>query len=326
MEGFRIAKSGIFSTIQDLGRWGYQDKGIPPNGVLDDYSSRMANVLVGNSTDECVIEMCLQGCSFEVLNDCVVALTGADTDVLINGLSCSLWSSMRLHKGDYLEIGGVKSGFSIYMSVAGGFKIPNVLGSTSTDTIGYIGGIEGRPLMEGDIIRLKKPSSYLNELEERKVIQELIPCFSSKKSIRTIMGPQHECYSEDAISLFLSSDYIVSSKSDRSALRLTGPLLTYKEGESADLLSEGIVTGSIQVPQGGSPIVFLAGRRTVGGYKKIATVISADLFKISQSKPGDIIRFSAVELREAYAHIQRVEYLFNNPECIVTKWIKRFGI
>lgn len=290
----KVLTPGMLTTVQDCGRHNYQKWGIPVAGAMDEYALRVANILVGNPEKEACLEITLLGPTLEFLADSLVALTGADLGARIEKRECPLWESFWVKKGEKLEFTGVKSGCRSYLAVAGGIDVPVVMGSKSTYLRGSFGGYKGRPLRTGDELErgtapapaaVRIPPEYINRPQ-------------SPWEVRVVLGPQAESFTEEGLREFLSGEYTVTSEADRMGYRLQGPTIAHKSG--ADIVSDGIALGSVQVPGQGQPIVMMADRQTVGGYPKIATVITPDLWKLAQAKPGDTIRFKQVELREAH--------------------------
>jgi biotin-dependent carboxylase-like uncharacterized protein len=294
MEIFEVIQPGFYTTIQDQGRFGYLQFGIPPCGVVDAFAYRISNLLVGNEGDEGVIEATVMGPILNVLEDGVIAITGGDLSPFLNDAPLTMWESISVKRGDKLSFKGLKKGCRAYLAVGGGIDVPPFMGSRSTYVAGKIGGIEGRPLVKGD--RIPKGKKF--GTPEKRVPPELIPVYSSNPTLHVILGPQDDYFSE-GIETFLNSEFKVSSKADRMGYRLEGPVISHKDGVDKSIISEPSVPGGIQVPPDGQPIILLI-EQTVGGYTKIATVISTDIGFVGQAKPGDRIRFKAVDLKEAH--------------------------
>jgi len=300
----RIIKPGLLTTIQDRGRFHYQKWGVPVAGVMDEYAFRVANILVGNHEDEGCLEITLLGPVIEFLAPGLVALTGADLGARLNERSCEPWESFRVSKGDILQFTGVRSGCRAYLAAAGGFKIPDVMGSKSTYLRGNIGGLDGRALREGDELEIKSQVKNY-ELMARAVPAEYRYKQINPQVVRVVLGPQDDAFTQEGIRTFLQSEYTVTHESDRMGCRLDGPRIQHKN--EPDIISDGIAMGSVQVPGNGTPIVMMADRQTTGGYAKIATVITADLWKLAQAKPGDCIRFTRVTLAQAHEAYREYE-------------------
>jgi biotin-dependent carboxylase-like uncharacterized protein len=222
----------------------------------------------------------------------VIAITGADLGPCLNGTPVALWTPIKIRPGDELSfVPSDSAGARSYVCVAGGLAVEPVLGSRSTDLVGRFGGLNGRPLQAGDTIPLGPVTAPVDQLLRRR-LAIAPPTYAGALTARVTLGPQEDRFTEEGIHTFLSQTYRVSSKADRTGIRLEGPPITHRSG--ADLLSEGIAPGAVQVPGDGQPIVLLAARQTVGGYVKIATVAGADLDRFAQLRPGDLVSFQAV--------------------------------
>ncbi|WP_231495817.1 biotin-dependent carboxyltransferase family protein [Paucisalibacillus sp. EB02] len=302
---FNVIKPGLLTTIQDLGRKGYQKYGMSVSGAVDHYAHRIANILVGNQENAATLEVTLIGPTFKVLETRTIAITGADLTPYLNNCPVPLWRSFTVHEGDILSFQGYRSGCRAYIAVAGGMDAENTLGSKSTDLISEIGGHHGRRLTKGDTIKATNVQANNEKCFARRLSIELIPTYTKNVRVRTILGPQEDSFTTKGIETFLSSEYTVTKDSNRMGCRLDGPTIEHKN--DADILSEGLFMGAIQVPQNGQPILFLSGRPSVGGYTKIGGVISVDLPKVAQLKPNDRVSFEIVTLDEAHEKLRKQE-------------------
>ncbi|AZR72089.1 KipI antagonist [Anoxybacter fermentans] len=305
MKGIRVLEPGLLTTVQDLGRWGHQQYGIPVAGAMDHLSLQIANLLVGNARDEACLEITLLGPKLMFEVDTVIAITGADLKPKLNGVAIDGWRGIPVERGSILEFGPIRSGCRGYLAVAGGFDLPVVMGSRSTYLRGKLGGFEGRALKKGDHLPFRRYDLDLNGFFPKWYFTQ--PQYPKKKEIRVVRGPQAEMFTDEGIKTFFNSEYEVTPASDRMGYRLKGPKIEHRDG--SDIISDGIPFGGIQVPSDGMPIVLMADRQTTGGYAKIGTVISVDLPLIAQSKPGDIFRFIEVTVEEAqelYLEMERV--------------------
>lgn len=296
MADMKIVIPGMYTTIQDLGRFNFQKSGMPVAGAMDSFSLKVANILVGNNESEACLEVTLMGPEIEFGCSAVIAITGADLSPKVNGADIDMWSSVQLKQGDILSFGAIKSGCRCYIAVAGGIDIPVVMGSKSTYTRGHIGGMEGRQLKAGDELGLGVQGRN-RTFKPAKVKNEYIPDYKNEITARVVLGPQDDYFSDESLKVFLSSEYTVTNEADRMGYRLSGPEIKHKSG--ADIISDGITMGSVQVPGHGMPIIMMADRQTTGGYTKIATVITPDIDYIGQLKPGDKLRFKSVDIKEA---------------------------
>lgn len=309
----RIISPGPLSTVQDAGRYGYMSTGFSPSGAMDRYSMRLANILVGNYMDDGVIEMTLMGLTAEFDGDSVIAVTGADMSPKLNGADIPSNTAVSVKSGDRLSLGAAKSGLRGYLAVAGGFDIEPVMGSMSTNLKCGIGGYNGRKLLSGDVIPLRH-SIPLSLIGRRSI--EAKNGYSDSIKVRVILGPQDDYFTNGGIETFFSNEYTVSEKSDRMGIRLDGEKIENKNG--VDIISDGIVTGSVQIPASGTPIIMMADRQTTGGYAKIATVIQTDLRLLAQARAGTKVRFVRVSERDALRATRRedrslkfLQYKFN---------------
>ncbi len=309
MDLFSVLIPGAYTTVQDAGRYGYQQMGIPVSGVLDYFAFRAANLLVGNHANSAVLEITIMGPRLEILTDTDLSVTGAEMAITLNDQPVESWKSLRTRPGDILEIQQVKSGCRAYLAVSGGIEVPAVMGSRSTYVGGKLGGYKGRPLKEGDTIQtgdvklLNKP---------RQMPHDMIPEYPPEILIRAIPGPQDSFFKEGLEVLF-QSDFMVSAKADRMGYRLQGPKLKVREGMPKSIISEPSMPGGVQVPADEQPIILLV-EQTVGGYTKIVTVISTDLPKVAQATPGDTIRFENVTLEKAHSLYQEQQKLLLDLE------------
>ena len=297
MHVVEIADAGVANTVQDSGRPGHRSIGVPVSGAADALLLACANHLVGNSADAAAIEMPLAGPSLRATDGPVrVALAGAveaqvlRTDGQIQPVVAS--HSVTLRRGDVLRVGAVRAGVA-YLALAGACQVPCQLGSRSTYARARLGGVSGRALRAGDRIECGAPPS-LAGLEWRADLFE-----HGGGPIRVMLGPQDDAFEPQAIETFLRAPYRVGRESDRMGMRLQGAILRHRSG--ADITSEGVVPGAVQVPGNGAPIVLLADAQTVGGYAKIATVIHADLSRLAHLRPGAELRFAAVTRAQALA-------------------------
>jgi antagonist of KipI len=303
-KGFTILKPGLLTTIQDKGRKGYQQFGMPVAGAMDELSMRLANTLVGNNEFEACLETTMLGPEIQFDSETVIAITGGNLSPKINGIDAPMWRSLKVNKDDILSFGILRSGCRSYIAAAGGFSVPVVMESKSTYIRGGIGGYEGRALRKNDKISLVG-SNTDSLLIDRAIPQNELPQYSNEYTIRVILGPQEEYFTKESIDTFLSSEYVISNEADRMGYRLSGPKLEHSNG--ADIISDGITLGSIQVPGHGMPIIMMADRQTTGGYPKIATVISSDIHLLGQAKPGDKLKFSAISIELAHNVLKEYE-------------------
>jgi biotin-dependent carboxylase-like uncharacterized protein len=309
IESLEILSPGPLTTVQDLGRYGFGRYGVPPSGALDSFSFRVANLLVGNPETEAGIEITLMGLKVRFLTDLVVALCGGDLQPHVNEKPFEMWRSQIVGKGDTLFLKAPRTGCRAYLAVGGGISLAPVLASKSTNLASKFGGYEGRALRKGDVLFSAAPEQHLQNAGKIFTPQGW-PSHPGNWDLRVLPGPQDQDFPEESKSLFVDSFFTVSSQSDRTGIRLSGPALHRKKDLGDSIISEGIVPGAIQVPGDGQPIILLVETIT-GGYRKIATVISADLPLLGQIKPGEQVRFREVPMADAKKALQERENHIN---------------
>ena len=295
---FEVLDVSGLATIQDLGRTGWRRFGVPTSGPMDAFAFRAANLLVGNFPNAAAIEIGAGEIELRATQDCVIAAAGAGYSLSVYTWTFPLWDSCFVRAGWKIQLRKNGPGMWGYLSVAGGFDVPEILGSRSTYLRGNFGGLDGQLLQAGDFLRSELPSRPLMELSARTLSEEARPAYSENPTVDVICGPQKNRFDEKSIQTFLSGLYKVSHSSDRMGYRFDGPRLNHVGG--ADLTSEGITIGAVQVPADGQPIVMMADCATAGGYPKIASVISADLPLLAQCTPGrDSVRFRETTVEAA---------------------------
>jgi antagonist of KipI len=291
----RVADPGPQTTVQDLGRAGHLREGIPPSGPVDARAFVIANRLVGNPDDAAGLECTVMGPRFTAERVCAVAVTGAEAAVTVNEASAPQWATLVLKPDDTVRVGAARNGVRIYVAFSGGIDVPRVLGSRATYLRGRLGGLEGRALRRGDALRL---APHVGPRRPRRLTAAEIPALEAEPVIRVVLGPQADRFTKEGVHAFLSNPYQMLPQSDRMGARLAGPRIAHARGH--DIISDGIALGAIQVPGDGQPIVLLVDRQSTGGYTKVATVGSFDIGRIGQVKPGQRVRFRAVDVAEAH--------------------------
>jgi biotin-dependent carboxylase-like uncharacterized protein len=303
LETLRILAPGPLATVQDGGRFAYQDRGVPVSGAMDLEALRIGNWLVGNRAGEAALEITWGGFAAEFLNFARFAVTGADLGGQLNQRPVDGWRCFTAAAGDVLTLDQAGTGWRGYLCLAGGFEVPLVMGSKSTYVRGAFGGYRGRSLQSGDVLAcgeaLGRPVSTWPA--------GLIPQYSDHPVLRVLLGPQEDLIAPQGLEAFLNSAYVVTERCDRMGCVLRGPAIRHWQG--ADIISDGTVGGAVQVPGNGQPIILLADRQTVGGYVKIATVASVDLPLLAQIRPGCSVRFATIDLLEAREIHLKHEYL-----------------
>lgn len=285
---------GILTTVQDLGRYGYQQSGMTCSGVMDQQAYKKANYLVGNPETAAVLELTVYGGSYRFTQDAVFALTGADMGAEIEEQPVEMNRAVTAKQGDVLNLGMAVKGCRTYLAVSGGFLVPRVMGSYATNIRCEMGGFHGRKLKRGDVLEIGQSNVSFSQIKNRKVS---IPEYSDEVEVRVIPGPQEEMFTQKGLHTFYSGCYQVQEDSDRMGYRLDGSRIESKNG--TDIVSDGITFGSIQVPASGKPIILMADHQTTGGYAKIGTVCRMDLSKVAQCKPGDRIHFKRIDVEKA---------------------------
>ncbi len=288
-----VQSCGPGTSLQDLGRFGWQKFGLGPAGAMDRLAQAQANALVGNGAGVAVIELALAGMKFEVEGGaCRIALAGADMLVKVDGSPVPALSAITVQAGQRVEVGTARAGQFGYLAVAGGFDLPPQLGSLALHMRAGIGGIDGRALRAGDRLPLLLAAPSGPDLAAIKAVDPGIG------PIRVVLGPQEDYFTADGLQTFLAAGYTITANADRMGIRLTG--IPIEHGPKGyNIVSDGIATGAIQVPGSGEPLILLADRQTTGGYPKIATVITADLPRLGQARPGSVLRFAAISRAEA---------------------------
>lgn len=320
----KVVEPGLLSSIQDNGRRGHQESGMIISGVMDTFSLRIANYLVGNPEDEAVLEITLTGPTIEFQEDQLIAICGADFSATINDKPAPLWRPVAVKKGSTLHMKFSKVGCRGVIAVGGGFNVPEVLGSKSTYLRAEIGGYEGRSLEKEDVIEVGERSlstqrifeSILNNPVDWSVSSAYTSDVYSRSVMRVIPGKQYQDFTEESRTSFLGQDYKISKKSDRMGFRLDGEDLACRL--NGDMLSEGVAFGTIQVPADGQPIILLADRQTLGGYPKIGQIASVDLPALIQKKPGESISFEEISIQEAQVLFKKREREWQELKRMIT--------
>lgn len=298
-----IVETGLATSIQDQGRPGYYNVGIPPSGALDLYSAAAANVLVGNDPNEAVIESTYMGPKLRFTEDTVIAVTGADIPIELNGEQAPNWESIEVKSGDVLTFGILQQGARMYIAVAGGIAVPEVLGSRSLYALGAVGGFKGRTLQAGDVL----PTGTGGRTPGRVLPGDLRPELSREVDVRVVMGMYDYRLTDKGLSALLDQAWQLTTVADRIGFRYSGSALDWIEREQpfgagsnpSNITDAGYPVGSIQVPGGIEPIILHRDAVSGGGYAMVATVISADMDVVAQCSPGTQTRFRPVSLADA---------------------------
>lgn len=307
MKVFNVIKPGLFTTIQDMGRHGYLKYGVPISGAMDTFSFVTANLLVGNNANAACLEVTFVGPELQASTETQIAITGGEISPKINGQDVPMWQTINVREGDIISFGKMESGARAYLSVRGGINAPVILGSRSTYVRGGFGGINGRQLKTGDVIEGfgLPPISHVYLLPK-----ELIPEFKSPFKVHVILGPQKDMFTKRGLNTLLSSQYRITAEADRMGYHLEGPKIEHKE--KAEIISDALLPGAIQVPKDGQPIILMRDAQTTGGYPKIAAVITPDVSLLGQAKPNDVIIFSEISISQAHERFIRFQKLLSD--------------
>jgi antagonist of KipI len=297
-----VLKPGPLTTVQDGGRRGYRAFGMPVAGAMDRLSYALANVLAGNPPGAAALEMTLLGATLRLERDGYVAVCGADMRATLDGEPVANGSGFLVRRGAELACRSAAAGCRAYLAVHGGIDVPPVLGSRSTYTRGAIGGFQGRALRAGDALPIGPAGASLPG-EARALPAGLLPGCPRELSLRVLLGPQDDHFLPEGVRTFLEAGYPVSNRNDRMGYQLDGPVIAHRD--KADIVSDALCPGAIQVPGRGTPIVMMADCQTTGGYAKIATVIGPDLARLAQARFGDTIKFTACSDEEAVAALHQ---------------------
>jgi biotin-dependent carboxylase-like uncharacterized protein len=304
---FEVKKPGMSTTVQDLGRPCYLRYGVPVSGAMDSFSLVAANALVGNKLDDAGFETTLIGPELQALGEGQIAITGGNSQPRINDETVSMWETLDVHVGDVISFGRMESGCRSYISMRGGINTPGVLGSRSTFTRGGFGGIEGRRLRTGDVVEAIDTALLKVKYS---VPVKLRPLFDGHFQVQVVLGPQADMFTENGLDTFLSSPYKITPEADRMGYRLDGPQIEHVR--KADIVSDALLPGAIQVPKDGKPIVIMKDAQTTGGYPKIAVATTPDISQLGQARTNNSVEFRKTTVREAQEKAREHFALLNN--------------
>ncbi|MEB9410399.1 biotin-dependent carboxyltransferase [Bacillus sp. 007/AIA-02/001] len=303
-----VLHAGMFTTVQDLGRSYYQQFGVPVGGAMDKNALRLINMLVGNEENEAGLEMTILGPKLLIKKTTLLAIGGVDMEPLLNGERIPLWRPILAEEGSMLCFGKVKNGCRAYVTFAGGIHIEGTMGSKSTYIRAAIGGIEGRMLKKGDCFQIgtysEMANRFIQDLQKDERIKtkwvisnSVLPKYKKHPKLRVIADFEYDQFTEESRKAFFTKEYKVSNYADRMGYRVEGEVLN--RIEEKEILSSPVTFGTIQVPNGGQPIILMADRQTTGGYPRMGNIISVDLPLLAQLKPGDYVSFEKITLEEA---------------------------
>ncbi|MBP1933697.1 biotin-dependent carboxyltransferase family protein [Ammoniphilus resinae] len=301
-----ILRPGLLTTVQDLGRYGYQRIGVMVSGAMDSFAHRMANLLVGNEQGEATLEITLIGPVIRFEKDALIAICGADFSPSMEGIPVPTWRPVWVRKGSILKFSPSEVGARAYLAIAGGYAIDPVMNSRSTFLRAGIGGFQGRALKAGDVLNFRSSSNWFDSGVQNdlpftysawRISKNLLPLYRKNPTIRVMEGGEYEWFTREAQANFFSAPFTVSSQSDRMGYRLTGPKMAVHE--QRELISEAVTMGTVQISSDGNPIVLMADRATTGGYPKLAHIATVDLPLLAQVRPGEQLWFYKITLQEA---------------------------
>ncbi len=322
-----IIRPGLLTTVQDLGRQGFQKQGIIVSGAMDALAFRIANLLVGNEEGKAALEITLMGPKIKFEEDTLIAITGGDLSPTIDDEPVKMWRPVFVSKGSMLVFGFPKSGCRAYLAVSGSFAMNPVMGSLSTSLRPEIGGFKGRALQAGDRL-LCHPKTKVGELIRNRLITkqtdkpfkqafwtihpDFLPRYEENPIISVIEGPEYSWFTEESKASFFNTSYSVTPQSDRMGYRLQNESTVLKQTNQRELLSTAVTFGTIQVPNDGQPIILLADHQTTGGYPRIGQVASTDFFTLAQVPPGKQLTFKMISLKTAQKRLMKQEKLLDH--------------
>ena len=302
MSCLQVLTPGMLTTVQDLGRTGYAHLGVSASGAADPLSLRLGNLLLGNDEGLAALELTMTGGSYRFPEGATFALTGSDFVGKLNGNPAPLWRTTVAPHNSVLQLGSSRTGARGYLCVRGGIRVPLFLGSASTHLLSGLGGVAGRALRTGDLLRVgREPGTAVKCAIRGEALARTAPSLT----LRITPGTHASRFSETIRTLFTDSTYAVTEQVNRMGLRLRGPAIY--TSDSAGVLSQGVSCGSIQVTNAGQPLILFVEQQTTGGYPLIASVISADLPSIGQLRPGDVVRFEVVSTQDALRLLKQRE-------------------
>lgn len=300
----KIVKPGILTTVQDLGRWGHQSEGIPVAGAMDLEALRFGNVMLGNAENAAALEVTILGPEIVTGGHGLALFAGADLGFSVNSQEIGSWRAVVVKSGDVLSFRGPKAGCRGYLCFCGGIDVPIIMGSRSTYTRAKIGGYEGRALKQGDMLRTGEPYAAWRRLEGFTLPDDLRPVYSPDKPLKILKGLQSDAFTKLGQETLFSSEYTISTETDRMGSRFEGPPIEHGE-KGADIISDGIPMGAVQIPGHGTPIAMLADRQTTGGYTKVGVLSPASIQALVQRMPGSTVRFEACTMEDAVAELRK---------------------
>jgi antagonist of KipI len=323
-----VIRPGLMTSIQDLGRQGWRRFGVVPAGAMDSVALRIANLLVGNPPADAALEVTFMGPVLRFTSDCLLAICGGNFSARVDDTEVPMGRPVWIQGGSQLRFGEPVAGCRAYLAVAGGFDVPEVLGSRSTYLRAGIGGVHGRLLERGDCLHARPPSEWAMRLGNRLAAQSAsksvvatpwlaaigsIPNDEQVTTVRVTLGRQFDFFSEIELQRFFAAEFVISPASDRMGYRLSGPVI--KAQKAVEVISEPMLPGAIQVPPAGEPIVMLADCPVTGGYPKIAQAASVDVSVLAQLRPGAKVHFRLITIPEALDLYRAQEHAIVKLQC-----------
>ena len=304
MTELKVRRAGMLTSVQDLGRWGFQSSGVPVAGAMDLPALRIGNAMLGNPEGAAALEVTLLGPELEVCGGGAAVFAGADLGFSVNGRAVGSWRVVELKSGDVISFTGPKNGCRGNLCFAGGVGVPLVMNSRSTYMRAKIGGFEGRALKNGDVITTGEPSPLWKRLDGFTLPSELNPALPADAPLSLMTGLQEDLFTEEGIATLFSSEYTITSESDRMGCRLDGAKIEHVKG--GDIVSDGVPLGAVQIPSHGMPIVMLADRQTTGGYTKIGVLTPLSIEALVQKMPGSAVRFRKASIDDGTAEQMKI--------------------
>ena len=304
MTELKVRRAGMLTSVQDLGRWGFQSSGVPVAGAMDLPALRIGNAMLGNPEGAAALEVTLLGPELEVCGGGAAVFAGADLGFSVNGRAVGSWRVVELKDGDVISFTGPKNGCRGNLCFAGGVGVPLVMNSRSTYMRAKIGGFEGRALKNGDVITTGEPSPLWKRLDGFTLPPELNPALPADAPLSLMTGLQEDLFTEEGRATLFSSEYTITSESDRMGCRLDGAKIEHVKG--GDIVSDGVPLGAVQIPSHGMPIVMLADRQTTGGYTKIGVLTPLSIEALVQKMPGSAVRFRKASIDDGTAEQMKI--------------------
>ncbi len=304
MMKLKVKRAGMLTTVQDMGRWGFQSSGVPVAGAMDLPALRLGNAMLGNPEEAAALEVTFLGPELEVRGAGAAVFAGAELGFSLNGRRIGSWRAVTLRDGDEISFAGPVSGCRGNLCFAGGVDSPLFMNSRSTHLRAKIGGIEGRALKNGDVLDIGEPSPLWKRLDGFSLPSGLNPTLPKETPLSLMLGLQRDSFTENGVSALFSSEYLISADSDRMGCRLDGEKIERRGG--ADIVSDAVQLGAVQIPAHGMPIIMLADRQTTGGYTKIGVLTPLSVEALVQKMPGEKVRFRRAEIEEGAAERRKI--------------------